>query len=154
MSRELTHVTLTYIPDRINVWLRFGRPVDVHNIDRHRRVALFAPGELFGRVCWCANEYGTTDWTFMVLRAAAQNQSMLRLRGIEPGAELLLRATAPAKVRHVLQLVDAIEAHTVDPAHASPHYWRVVNGRLAVNADVPIYSKATHDAYLAGEALR
>ena len=90
----------------------------------------------------------------MVLRAGAHHQSMVRVRGIEPGAEVLLSTTVPRKVQQVLQLVDDIEAAGIDPTVTSPHYWRLVNGRLAVNACIPAYCRDAHAAYLAVEACR
>lgn len=154
MAEAVTRVWLAYVESRLNIWLRFGRPLEVRNVDPQRRIASFAAGEVFGRVWWSANEHGTVEWSFAVLRAVDPTQDMLRMRGIEPGAQVLMRVTTPERVKAALRVVDQIEACPVHPADASPHYWRVVGARLAVNDEPPPYSLAAHRAYVAGEALR
>jgi len=154
VNREATRVWLVHVAPSLNIWMRFGRPSEVRNVDRCRRVALFAPGEVFGRVWWAANAYGTVEWTFMVLRAPGPGTCGLRMRGIEPGAEILMRVGTLERVRAALGVVDAIEACPVHPADASPSYWRVVGARLAVGQEAPPYNLAAHRAYIAGQALR
>lgn len=154
MNAAVTRVWLVHVASRLNIWLRFGRPLEVRNVDANRRVALFAPGEVFGRVWWSANEHGTVEWTFVVVRAVERDAILLRMRGIEPGAQVLMRVTTPDRVKAALRIVDQIEACPVHPADASPHYWRVVGARLAVNDEPPPYNLAAHRAYVAGQVLR
>ena len=149
-----TSVWLAQVGTRLNIWLRFGRPLEVRDVDVFRRTALFAPGEVFGRVWWSANEYGTVEWTFAVLRAVEPTQGMLRIRGIEPGAQILLRVTTPDRVKAALRVVDQIEGCPVHPSDVSPNYWRMVGARLAIRDEPPHYSLAIHHAYVARAALR
>lgn len=46
----LTRVSLAYIEQRIDVYLRFGEPVRIIRLDRWRRVAVFLPGAMFCRI--------------------------------------------------------------------------------------------------------
>ena len=154
MSEFTTRVWLVHLESRLNVWLRFGRPLEIRNVDAHRRVAVFEADEVFGRVWWAANEYGTVEWTFAVLRAVAAGEASLRMRGVEPGAQVVMRVTTPDRVKAALRIVDQIEACPVHPSDASPHYWRVVGARLAVNDEPPPYNLAAHRAYVAGQGLR
>lgn len=55
----LTRVSLAYVEQRINLYLRFGEPARIVRRDRWRRVAVFLPGALFCRIRWQANDYGT-----------------------------------------------------------------------------------------------
>lgn len=60
---------------------------------------------------------------------------------VRPGADILLRASGWPKVKHVLQMIDIVEALGVDPADAAPDYWRHVHSRLAVGGS----AEALHD---------
>ena len=74
MSQPLTRVALVFVPEKRNVWLRFGRPAHETIIDRQRRTAEFAPGAVFCRIRWEANAYGTMLWQLAVLQAAAPGE--------------------------------------------------------------------------------
>lgn len=149
-----TRVLLAFAEQRINLYLRFGHPVDERRIDRHRRYTWFTPAAVFCRIRWEANEYGTTLWQLMVLQAGSALGSVNRIPGIEPGATLLLRAQGPRQVPLVLQQIDAIEALGIDPATVSPAYWRTLHNRLAARMPLPTYTVERHAAYLAGAILQ
>ncbi len=148
MNPTRTRVALVYLPDKRNVWLRFGRPTQETIIDIKRRAAEFDPGAVFCRVRWEANEYGTVLWHLDVLQAAAPDELLQRVPGIVPGAVVLLHATTPTKVQAALQLIDAIEATRVDPADVAPTYWQMVHNRLAARVEVSPYTSDRHKAYL------
>ena len=65
----LTRVSLAYIEQRIDIYLRFGEPARTIRLDRWRRVAMFLPGAVFCRIRWHANDYGTVRWQLMVMQA-------------------------------------------------------------------------------------
>src|SRR3546814_4482864 len=46
----LTRVSLAYIEQRIDVYLRFGEPARTIRLDRWRRVAVFLPRAMFCRI--------------------------------------------------------------------------------------------------------
>lgn len=68
-AAPLTRVSLAYVEQRIDLYLRFGEPTRTIRLDRWRRVAVFLPGALFCRIRWHANDYGTIRWQLMVMQA-------------------------------------------------------------------------------------
>lgn len=150
----LTRVSLAYVERRINLYLRFGRPLRELRLDRWRRCASFASGAVFCRVRWESNDYGTTRWQLMVLQACTPGERMQRIAGISPGARLLLCAEGEAPVQAVLQRIDAIEVLGIDPAQAAPSYWRTLGNRLAARQPLPAYSAERHATRLRGAELR
>jgi hypothetical protein len=148
MNQSLTRVALVFVPEKRNVWLRFGRPAQETIIDRQRRVAEFSSSAVFCRIRWEANAYGTVVWQLAVVQAAAPGEMLQRIAGIVPGAMLLLHVRTAAKVQAVLRLIDAIEATRIDPADVAPTYWRMVQNRLSARVDVSPYTPDRHAAYL------
>jgi hypothetical protein len=153
-DEPLTRVSLFYIEQRINLYLRFGCPLRVHQIDRWRRCAVFPPAQLFCRIRWESNDYGTTRWQLLVLQTGRPGEGMQRVRGIRPGAHILLNANGAREVRAALAQIDAIEAQSIEPADVSPTYWRLLNNRLAACLPLPEYDHERHAAWLAGRELQ
>ncbi|AIO33493.1 hypothetical protein DM39_2025 [Burkholderia cenocepacia] len=149
----LTRVSLAYVEQRIDVYLRFGEPVRTVRLDRWRRVAVFLPGALFCRIRWQANDYGTIRWQLMVMQACTPLDAAQRIPGVLPGARLLLHAEGEPAVRAVLAQLDAIEALGIALADASPAYWRTLGNRLVAHLPLPAYTAERHAAWLAGRAL-
>ncbi|MPZ44227.1 MAG: DUF2840 domain-containing protein [Betaproteobacteria bacterium] len=145
----LTRVSLIFIEHRINVYLRFGRPAIVRRRNSHRSQALFRPGEVFCRLHWEANEYGTTCWRMTVLQVGSPGECLQRIAGVHPGARVLLYAERDGEVRATLRQIDAIEAMNVDPADVSPDYWSALGNRLHGQGDLPEYTTERHEAWLA-----
>ena len=150
----LTRVSLAFVAQRINLYLRFGHPVRELPLDRWRRCAVFLPAAMFCRVRWESNAYGTTRWQLMVMQACTPLDAVQRIAGIQPGARLLLCAEGERQVQSVLPQIDAIEALGIDPAAVSPAYWRTLGNRLSARLPLPAYTIERHAAYLAGEVLR
>jgi len=148
MSQPLTRVALVFVPEKRNVWLRFGRPSRETIIDRQRRTAVFNPGSVFCRIRWEANAYGTVLWQLAVVQAAAPGETLQRIAGIVPGAALLLYVRTARNVQATLRLIDAIEATRIDPADVAPSYWRMVHNRLAARVEVSPHTPDRHAAYL------
>jgi hypothetical protein len=153
-EESLTRVSLAYVEQRINLYLRFGHPVRELRIDRWRRCVFFSPATTFCRVHWESNEYGTTRRQLLVLRTCTPPDGMQNITGVQPGARLLLRAEGGRQAAPVLQKIDAIEALGLDPAAVSPAYWRTLHNRLIARMPLPAYTAERHTAYLAGEVLR
>lgn len=150
----LTRVTLVHVPHQFVVSLRFGRPVRELSLDRTRRVAAFLPGARFARLRWEADDYGSARWQLLVLQACTLCEPMQRFPGIDPGASVLLRAEGPREARAILPKIDAIAALGIDPANASPTYWRLLAGRLAARQPLPDYTAVRHAAWQSGRTLR
>lgn len=147
-------VSLAFVEHRVNVYLRFGRPVREIVLDRWRRVAVLAPGTVCCRIKWIGNDYGTALWQLMVLQAPMPFDDMQRVAGVSPGARILLRADGEPQVKAVLEAIDAIEAAAIEPCDAAVAYWRTVGNRLAARQPLPGYTAERHAAHLARGALR
>ena len=152
-TTPLTRVSLAYIEQRIDIYLRFGEPTRTIRLDHWRRVAMFQPGALFCRIRWHANDYGTVRWQLMVMQACTPLDAAQRIPGVQPGARLLLHTEGENQVRAVLERIDAIEALGIAPSAASPAYWRTLANRLAARLPLPEYTAERHAAWLAGRAL-
>ncbi|WP_454710805.1 DUF2840 domain-containing protein [Cupriavidus nantongensis] len=152
-SAPLTRVSLAYVEQRIDLYLRFGEPARIVRLDRWRRVAVFLPGAMFCRIRWQANDYGTIRWQLMVMQACTPLDAAQRIPGVLPGACLLLHAEGEPAVRAVLAQLDAIEAQGIAPADVSPAYWRTLGNRLVARLPLPAYTAEQHAAWRAGRAL-
>jgi len=147
-------VSLAFVEHRVNVWLRFGRPVREIVLNRWRRVAVFELGAVCCRVKWIANDYGTALWQLMVLQAPLPFDGAQRISGVVPGARILLRADGERQVKAVLAVIDAIEQSGIDPCTAAVTYWRTVGNRLAARQTLPEYTVERHAAHIARGALQ
>ena len=87
-------------------------------------MALFAPGALFGLDIWERNEYGTTRWTFYVLRAGAPGEVVTHVPQVHPGAIVLLEAQGVTRAQAALRWLADIEK-TLDPATLPGDSYRV-----------------------------
>lgn len=150
----VTRVSLAYIDQRFNLYLRFGEPARTLQLDRWRRCAVFLPASVFCRVRWQANDYGTTRWQLMVMQACTPLDAVQRIPGVQPGARLLLHVEGEKKICAVLVRVDAIEALGIAAIDVSPAYWRTLGNRLASRLPVPEYTAERHAAWLAGRELQ
>ncbi|HBP5660095.1 TPA: DUF2840 domain-containing protein [Pseudomonas aeruginosa] len=149
----LTRVSLAYIEQHIDLYLRFGEPARIVRLDRWRRCAVFLPGAMFCRIRWQANDYGTIRWQLMMMQACTPLDAAQRIPGVQPGARLLLHAEGENQVRAVLERIDAIEALGIAPVGVSPAYWRTLANRLAARLPLPECTAERHAAWLAGRAL-
>lgn len=147
-------VSLAFVEQRVNVWLRFGRPGREIVLNRWRRVAVFEPGAVCCRVKWIANDYGTALWQLMVLQAPMPFEGAQRISGVAPGAHILLRSEGERQVEAVLAAIDAIEQLGSDPCAVAVTYWRAVDHRLAAHQPLPEYTPERHAAHIARGALQ
>lgn len=145
----LTRVSLAYVHERFNLYLRFGQPERTVQLDHWRRCAVFSPLAVFCRVRWQANDHGATPWQLMVLQAGASLDTLQRLPGVRPGARLLLHAEGELKVRAVLQQIDVIEAQGIDACTVAAAYWGTLGNRLAAWTAGPSSSPLQMPAYTA-----
>lgn len=142
-------VSLAFVDQRVNVWLRFGKPVRETILNRWRRVAVFEPGAVCCRVKWIANDYGTALWQLMVLQAPTSFEGAQRIAGVVPGARILLRVEGELQVKMVLAVVDTMECLGIDPCAVALTYWGAVGNRLAANQSLTEYTPELHAAHLA-----
>ena len=149
----LTHVTLIWIKGRREDWLKFGKPVASRIVDRRRRTESYSAGQLFGLVCWAANEYGTVHSAFYIVRAVGPGEQVIPVPQVDPGGDLLLSVHGWPKVAQVFALIDAIEASGIDPCDVAPDHWQHIHNRLAARESPRGYSSERHRAWLARKAL-
>lgn len=147
-------VSLAFVEHRVNVYLRFGKPLREIKLDRWRRIAVLAPVAVCCRVKWIGNDYGTALWQLLVLQAPMPFDDMQRVAGVSPGARILLRADGEPQVKAVLDAIDAIEASGIEPCDAAVTYWRTVGNRLAARQQLPAYTAERHAAHMARGALQ
>lgn len=147
-------VSLAFVEQRVNVWLRFGKPVRETVLNRWRRVAVFEPGAICCRVKWIGNDYGTALWQLMVLQAPTPFEGAQRIAGVVPSARILLRADGELQVKAVLAAIDGIEASGIDPCAVAVTYWRTVGNRLAARQPMPGYTPERHAAHITRGALQ
>lgn len=152
-TTRLTRVSLAFIERRLNLYLRFGHPVQRLRQDRWRDCAFFLPGARLARVRCETGASGAVRSQLLVLQACRRTENMQRIPGIEPGAALLLHADGQRQVRAVLSLVDVIETLGIDPVDVSPAYWRMLHQRLDAGMPLPAYTAGQHVAWLAGPVL-
>jgi hypothetical protein len=147
-------VSLAFVEQRVNVWLRFGKPAREIVLNRWRRVAVFEPGAVCCRVKWIANDYGTALWQLMVLQAPMPFDGAQRVSGVAPGARILLRAEGDVQVKAVLVAIDGIESLDLNPCTVAVTYWRTVGNRLAARQPLPDYTPERHEALIARGSLQ
>lgn len=145
---SLTRVALVSVPDLLNVWLRFGRPMCEDVPDRYRRHVYFSPGAVFARVEWRLDTARAAGWRLAILRAAGPGERVVCLEGVTPGAQLLLQTMTTISTQQVLRVIDAIQAQAIALEEVSEDYWRVLHQRLLAGGELPVYTMAEHVAAL------
>lgn len=145
---DLTHVELLWLEKQTEHWIRFGRAAEEQILDRRRRILSFASGSIFAFVRRAANDYGTVASRIDILRAVRSGEACATVPYVRPGADILLRASGWPKVKHVLQMIDIVEALGIDAADAAPDYWRHVHNRLSAGEALRPYTLARHRTWL------
>jgi len=119
----MTYIQCHFVNGRINNRLRFGTPDTVIKLDGHRSLALFAPGKTLGYIRWRANEYGTQDWRFFILKTQATGL-LTRVPGVSPAVITLASFTGTQPVKRALTALDSVEATAKNNLEAIPDsYW-------------------------------
>lgn len=147
-ASPLTHVELTFVPKRIEYWIRFGRIAEERILDRRRRIVSFASGSVFAFVRWASNEHGTIISRIDILRAISPGEAFSTVPFVRPGGDILLRITGWAKVERVLRAIDAVEAIGVNPIEVAPDHWHHVHNRMIAGVEPRLYTLQRHEAWL------
>lgn len=145
---DLTQVELVWLKKRIENRIRFGAVVEQKIIDKSRRIVSFAPGSIIAFVRWTANDFGAIASRIDILRAVEAGERCTTVAYVRPGGDVLLATSGWPKVEKVLKIIDAIEAIGIDPAEASPDYWRHVHNRIAARDEPRVYSRQRHETWL------
>lgn len=148
-----TLVELTFQKQKVEHWIRFGRKSYEQIIDRRRSVVGFAPDSVFAFVRWAAGEHGTVVSRIDIVRAVRRGEPFQTLPFVRPGGDILLRLNGWLKVQRVLAAIDGVDARGVDPADASPDYWRHVHNRLTANQEPNAYTPERHAAWIGRQRI-
>ena len=143
-----TLIELTFQKQKVEHWIRFGRKSYEQIIDRRRSIVGFAPESIFAFVRWASNDYGTIVSRLDILRAIRRGEPFQTVPFVRPGGEILLRIDGWRQVQRALAVIDAVEALSVDPADASPDYWRHVHNRLSAGQEPNPYTPERHAAWI------
>lgn len=152
-ARGLTDVELTWIEQRLEHWIRFGRVVADRVVDRRTRIFSFRPGAVFAFVRWSSNDFGTIHSSIAIVAAVAPGSPYTTYPFVRPGGDLLMRADGWPKVQRVLMAIDAIEAGGVDPCDVAPDHWRHIGTQLAAGLPFRPYGPDRHAAWFRRKAI-
>ena len=142
-----TRIEVRLSPNRLNMWLCFGRVVHQSHMGLFWRALYVEPGSIFSVVQWIENPHGTVLHQLSVLRAA-DAEAVGREPDLLPESRQLLRVAGAQKCNLVLALIDAIQDQDIDPIDVSPDYWPVLHWRLSTNQDPHLYTRDEHQMYL------
>ena len=133
-----TGICLHFEEARINHRLRFGVPDYQVHLDKTRALAFFAANQTLGYIRWQANDYGTQDWQFCVVKTVSvkqhEDKDITAFPGIIPGADILLHVSGKTKVKRVLSLLDELEDRGAELTQITKSWWRQLHNRLEVRA--------------------
>ena len=120
---DLTVIQCHFVRGLINHRLRFGQAEKIVALDKYRKLACFEPEETLGYIRWRANEYGTQDWRFFILKT--QTTGLLtRVPGVTPAVKVLAAFNGTQAVKRALSAFDDVEKSSPDPIETLPDaYW-------------------------------
>lgn len=120
---DLTVIQCHFVRGVLNHRLRFGKPEKTVKLDKYRKLACFKPEEILGYIRWRANEYGTQDWRFFILKT--QTTGLLtRVPGVSPAVKLLAVFNGTQSVKRALRAFDDVEKSASEPIEELPDaYW-------------------------------
>ena len=120
---DLTVIQCHFVRGVLNHRLRFGKPHKTVKLDKYRKLACFKPGETLGYIRWRANEYGTQDWRFFILKT--QTTGLLtRVPGVMPAVKVLAAFNGTQAMKRALSTFDDVEKSSPDSIETLPDaYW-------------------------------
>lgn len=119
----LTLIQCHFVRGLLNHRLRFGRPQTTIKLDEYRKLACFDAGETLGYIRWRANDYGTQDWRFFILKT--QSTGLLtRVPGVTPAVKVLAGFNGTQAVKRALAALDDTENSMSGALETLPDgYW-------------------------------
>ncbi|MBL4575605.1 MAG: DUF2840 domain-containing protein [Opitutaceae bacterium] len=153
INDQLTRVTLHFNAVDFNRYIRFGSPVFREEPTRRIAFEYFKAGQIFCYIQWESGDYGTKYWRLSILKTVYKNQKIYKIKGIDPGAEILLDVTGKERVKKAYGVIDAIDTLDIDPAQISPDYYLYAHQMLNTGLPVRPYSQQQHHAFLKAKNL-
>lgn len=137
-SNLKTRITLRQKRPFSNDRLLFGRPSASSKDPSDDVDLLFTPSQIFGFVRWRGDGYGTQTWRVVVAQAGRPGERLTRIRGVFPGAHLLLHAFGKTRAKRALRAIDLFsDSHVLH--EIAPAYWRHVHVQIARNQPLEPY---------------
>ena len=132
----VTLIQCHFVRDKLNHRVRFGHPEKVITLDKYRKLACFKAGATLGYIRWRANEYGTQDWRFFVLKT--QSTGLLtRVPGVTPAVKVLAAFSGTQAVKRALAALDDVEKSVSQPIETLPEsYWIAFQNGLSTRRTV------------------
>ena len=142
----LTVIQCHFVRGLLNHRLRFGQPDKIIALDKYRKLACFRSGSTLGYIRWRANEYGTQDWRFFVLKT--QSTCVLtRVPGVTPGVRVLAAFNGTQAVKRALVALDDVEKTSSAPVETLPEgYW--ISFQNDISARQTVRGLLPHSSYL------
>ena len=133
---DLTVIQCHFVRDKLNHRIRFGSPKTTVALDKYRKLACFEAGATLGYIRWRANEYGTQDWRFFVLKT--QSTGLLtRVPGVTPAVKVLASFNGTQAVKRALAALDDVEKSVSGPMETLPDsYWVAFQNDLSTRRTV------------------
>ena len=126
----LTLIQCHFVRGQLNHRIRFGTPDRLIKLDKYRKLACFEEGRILGYIRWRANEYGTQDWRFYILKTQGAG-ILTRVAGVSPAVKLLAFFNGPRLVKRALKAFDRVEAETAGDLNSlSESYWMTFQNDL------------------------
>ena len=126
----LTLIQCHFVRCHLNHRIRFGTPDRLIKLDKYRKLACFEDGRILGYIRWRANEYGTQDWRFYILKTQGAG-ILTRVAGVSPAVKLLAFYNGPQLVKRALKAFDRVEAETAGNLNClSESYWMTFQNDL------------------------
>lgn len=132
----LTVIQCHFVRDKLNHRIRFGSPKTTLALDKYRKLACFEPCATLGYIRWRANEYGTQDWRFFVLKTQSTGLHT-RVPGVTPAVKVLAAFTDTKSVKRALAALDDVEMSVSGPVETLPEsYWIAFQNDLSTRRTV------------------
>jgi len=126
----LTLIQCHFVRGKLNHRIRFGTPDKIIKLDKYRKLACYEEGRILGYIRWRANEFGTQDWRFFIVKT--QSAGLLTcVSGISPAVKLLAFFYGPQSVKRALKAFDRVEKEAKAGVDAlSEAYWMTFQNDL------------------------
>tara|TARA_R110002167_G_scaffold164230_1_gene361164 strand:+ start:270 stop:704 length:435 start_codon:yes stop_codon:yes gene_type:complete len=134
MTPNLTRVSLCQEHTGLSTRLLFGNPASSYDIRPGVSIAAFQQDAVFGYERRRPNERSADGWQIFILKAAGPGDLASRIRGIQPGAEILLSALNHFHARRASRALSLVWQHT-DPHTLAPSFWLRLFTQLQAGLD-------------------
>lgn len=133
---KLTYIQCHFVRGQINHRLRFGTPISTMKLDKYRSLVLFKPGSRVGYIRWRANEYGTQDWRFYILKTQCGGL-LTKVPGVSPAVKTLASFIGTQPVKRALCAFDEVELAAQKKLEVIPDsYWLTFQNAVLGRHDV------------------